>query len=101
MVLVVPVPSWWTCPVYCLRVSPLYVIFLTFVREILITMFTTWYLGSPKLLSLQIVGNSIEGTELRVNKRYWGGEEGDSVFRWFRVHLLNFILGKFYDVLIC
>ncbi|KAH7544588.1 hypothetical protein FEM48_Zijuj01G0001700 [Ziziphus jujuba var. spinosa] len=40
--------------------------------------------GSPKLLSLQIVGNSIEGTELRVNKRYWGGEEGDSVFRWFR-----------------
>lgn len=40
--------------------------------------------GSPRLLSLQIVGNSIEGTTLSVEKKYWGGEEGDSVFRWFR-----------------
>ncbi|KAE7996085.1 hypothetical protein FH972_000834 [Carpinus fangiana] len=40
--------------------------------------------GSPRLLSLQIVGNAIEGTTLSVEKKYWGGEEGDSVFRWFR-----------------
>ncbi|KAF5472567.1 hypothetical protein F2P56_009278 [Juglans regia] len=40
--------------------------------------------GSPRLLSLQIVGNAIEGTPLSVEKKYWGGEEGDSVFRWFR-----------------
>lgn len=88
-------------PIYYLCVSPLYVIIFTFVREILIPMFTTWYLGSPRLLSLQIVGNAIEGTELSVNKRYWGGEEGDSVFRWFRVSLFNFILGDFFYILIC
>ncbi|XP_050287911.1 187-kDa microtubule-associated protein AIR9 isoform X2 [Quercus robur] len=40
--------------------------------------------GSPRLLSLQIVGNDIEGATLSVDKKYWGGEEGDSVFRWFR-----------------
>lgn len=40
--------------------------------------------GSPRLLSLQIVGNAIEGATLSVDKKYWGGEEGDSVFRWFR-----------------
>lgn len=40
--------------------------------------------GSPRLLSLQIVGTSVEGTTLSVDKKYWGGEEGDSVFRWFR-----------------
>ncbi|KAJ4702992.1 microtubule-associated AIR9-like protein [Melia azedarach] len=40
--------------------------------------------GSPKLLSLQIVGAAVEGTVLSIDKRYWGGEEGDSVFRWFR-----------------
>ncbi|XP_022762690.1 187-kDa microtubule-associated protein AIR9-like isoform X2 [Durio zibethinus] len=39
--------------------------------------------GSPRLLALQIVGNAVEGTILSVDKRYWGGEEGDSVFRWF------------------
>ncbi|XP_026383847.1 187-kDa microtubule-associated protein AIR9-like isoform X1 [Papaver somniferum] len=39
--------------------------------------------GSPKLLSLEILGKSIEGTTLQVEKQYWGGEEGDSVFRWF------------------
>lgn len=40
--------------------------------------------GSPKLLSLKIVGAAVEGTVLSVDKKYWGGEEGDSVFRWFR-----------------
>ncbi|KAL5577368.1 hypothetical protein UlMin_019067 [Ulmus minor] len=40
--------------------------------------------GSPRLLSLQIVGNAIEGTTLSVDKKYWGGQEGDSIFRWFR-----------------
>ncbi|XP_039006552.1 187-kDa microtubule-associated protein AIR9-like [Hibiscus syriacus] len=40
--------------------------------------------GSPRLLALQIVGNAVEGTILSVEKKYWGGEEGDSVFRWFR-----------------
>ncbi|KAF2317884.1 hypothetical protein GH714_041204 [Hevea brasiliensis] len=40
--------------------------------------------GSPRLLSLQIIGIAVEGTQLSVDKKYWGGEEGDSVFRWFR-----------------
>ncbi|KAM7505783.1 hypothetical protein LguiB_004687 [Lonicera macranthoides] len=40
--------------------------------------------GNPRLLSLRIVGTAIEGTALSVEKKYWGGEEGDSVFRWFR-----------------
>ncbi|KAA8519385.1 hypothetical protein F0562_013641 [Nyssa sinensis] len=40
--------------------------------------------GSPRLLSLRIVGTAVEGTTLTVDKKYWGGEEGDSVFRWFR-----------------
>ncbi|XWS55352.1 hypothetical protein CRYUN_Cryun10bG0167200 [Craigia yunnanensis] len=40
--------------------------------------------GSPRLLALQIVGDAVEGTILSVDKRYWGGEEGDSVFHWFR-----------------
>ncbi|KAM6551906.1 hypothetical protein CsatB_001714 [Cannabis sativa] len=40
--------------------------------------------GSPRLISLQIVGTHIEGTTLSVDKKYWGGEEGESVFRWFR-----------------
>ncbi|XP_068655160.1 187-kDa microtubule-associated protein AIR9-like isoform X2 [Aristolochia californica] len=39
--------------------------------------------GSPRLLSLQIVGEEIEASVLNVDKKYWGGEEGDSVFRWF------------------
>lgn len=46
-------------------------------------------LGSPKLLSLKIVGAAVEGTVLSVDKKYWGGEEGDSVFRWFRVLIFN------------
>lgn len=40
--------------------------------------------GSPRLLSLRMVGTAVEGTTLYVKKQYWGGEEGDSVFRWFR-----------------
>ncbi|XP_023758150.1 187-kDa microtubule-associated protein AIR9 isoform X1 [Lactuca sativa] len=43
--------------------------------------------GSPRLMSLQVVGTPVEGTTLSVNKQYWGGEEGESVFRWFRTSL--------------
>ncbi|KAK9155120.1 hypothetical protein Sjap_002600 [Stephania japonica] len=43
--------------------------------------------GSPMLLSLQIVGEAIEGTTLHVDKKYWGGEEGDSVYHWFLTSL--------------
>ncbi|KAG1348232.1 putative 187-kDa microtubule-associated protein AIR9 [Cocos nucifera] len=39
--------------------------------------------GSPRLLSLQIMGTAVEGTTLVADKKYWGGEEGDSVFHWF------------------
>ncbi|KAG1368409.1 putative 187-kDa microtubule-associated protein AIR9 [Cocos nucifera] len=39
--------------------------------------------GSPRLLSLQVMGKAVEGTTLVANKKYWGGEEGDSIFRWF------------------
>ncbi|KAF8413517.1 hypothetical protein HHK36_001507 [Tetracentron sinense] len=39
--------------------------------------------GSPRLLFLQILGKAVEGTTLHVEKKYWGGEEGDSAFRWF------------------
>lgn len=42
-------------------------------------------LGSPRLLSLQIIGTAVEGTTLNVEKKYWGGEEGESIYRWFRV----------------
>lgn len=40
--------------------------------------------GSPRLLSLHIVGNAVEGATLCVDKKYWGGEEGNSIFCWFR-----------------
>ncbi|KZV48806.1 hypothetical protein F511_09227 [Dorcoceras hygrometricum] len=40
--------------------------------------------GSPRLLSLQIIGTEVEGTTLTVEKKYWGGEEGQSIYRWFR-----------------
>ncbi|CAH9134676.1 unnamed protein product [Cuscuta epithymum] len=40
--------------------------------------------GTPRLLSLQIVGVAIEGSTLHVEKEYWGGEEGDSVYHWFK-----------------
>ncbi|XP_010923670.1 187-kDa microtubule-associated protein AIR9 isoform X1 [Elaeis guineensis] len=39
--------------------------------------------GSPRLLSLQVTGKAVEGMTLVANKKYWGGQEGDSVFRWF------------------
>lgn len=39
--------------------------------------------GSPKLLSLHIVGEPIEGSELQVGKEYWGGEEGICKVQWF------------------
>ncbi|KAK6150135.1 hypothetical protein DH2020_017660 [Rehmannia glutinosa] len=41
--------------------------------------------GSPRVLSLQIIGTAVEGTTLNVEKKYWGGEEGESIYRWFRV----------------
>ncbi|CAA0823754.1 187-kDa microtubule-associated protein AIR9, partial [Striga hermonthica] len=40
--------------------------------------------GSPRVLSLQLIGTTVEGTTLNVEKKYWGGEEGESVYRWFR-----------------
>ncbi|KNA25666.1 hypothetical protein SOVF_002920 [Spinacia oleracea] len=40
--------------------------------------------GSPRLISLQITGQSVEGSALVAEKLYWGGEEGESVFCWFR-----------------
>ncbi|XP_027366103.1 187-kDa microtubule-associated protein AIR9 isoform X1 [Abrus precatorius] len=40
--------------------------------------------GSPRLLSLHIVGNAVEGTMLQIEKKYWGGEEGDSIYCWLR-----------------
>lgn len=57
-----------------------------------------WCLGSPRLLSLHIVGDAVEGTTLRTEKMYWGGEEGNSVYRWLRVLLLlNFCAVKVFD----
>lgn len=40
--------------------------------------------GSPKLLSLQILGDPTEGAELQIEKTYWGGTEGASRIQWFR-----------------
>ncbi|CAH8264737.1 unnamed protein product [Arabidopsis lyrata] len=42
--------------------------------------------GNPSTVSLQVVGAPVEGTTLSVEKEYWGGEEGASVFRWFRTN---------------
>ncbi|ESQ52069.1 hypothetical protein EUTSA_v10016130mg [Eutrema salsugineum] len=42
--------------------------------------------GNPRAVSLQIVGAAVEGTMLSAEKEYWGGEEGASVFRWFRTN---------------
>lgn len=39
--------------------------------------------GSPKLISLEILGNPLEGSELQVEKVYWGGVEGHSKMQWF------------------
>jgi hypothetical protein len=35
------------------------------------------------------MGEAIEGTTLGTNKRYWGGEEGDTIFRWILVGYLR------------
>lgn len=42
--------------------------------------------GNPRAVSLQVVGAAVEGTVLSAEKEYWGGEEGASVFRWFRTN---------------
>ncbi|XP_024515548.1 187-kDa microtubule-associated protein AIR9 [Selaginella moellendorffii] len=39
--------------------------------------------GSPKLLTFQIVGEPVEGAELKIEKKYWGGKEGSSNIQWF------------------
>jgi hypothetical protein len=39
----------------------------------------------PSLLSLEVTGEAIEGTTMVASKRYWGGEEGDTMFRWILV----------------
>ena len=41
--------------------------------------------GFPKLQSLQILGDPIEGGKLHVEKTYWGGIEGFSKLQWFLV----------------
>lgn len=38
--------------------------------------------GMPTLLSLEVTGEAIEGKTMAASKRYWGGEEGDTMFRW-------------------
>lgn len=40
--------------------------------------------GTPRLLSLKIIGEGVEGIALHTEKKYWGGEEGDSIYHWFR-----------------
>ncbi|KAJ0262088.1 187-kDa microtubule-associated protein AIR9 [Hirschfeldia incana] len=42
--------------------------------------------GNPRAVSLQVIGAAVEGTMLTAEKEYWGGEEGASVFRWFRTN---------------
>lgn len=56
--------------------------------------------GSPRLLSLQIVGTTVEGSSLTVDKKYWGGKEGDSIFRWFRVSSCESIFVELYKPMI-
>ncbi|KAL5197898.1 hypothetical protein ABZP36_001410 [Zizania latifolia] len=38
--------------------------------------------GRPTLLSLELTGEAIEGTTMIANRRYWGGEEGKTIFHW-------------------
>lgn len=47
--------------------------------------FSFIFVGSPRLLSLRILGSCVEGTKLTAEKKYWGGEEGSSIYRWFLV----------------
>jgi hypothetical protein len=42
------------------------------------------------------MGEAIEGTTLGTNKRYWGGEEGDTIFCWILVGYLNTIILFFF-----
>lgn len=46
--------------------------------------------GSPRLISLDVVGQPVEGTTLVANKRYWGGEEGNTIFQWFLVPYFHY-----------
>uniref|UniRef100_A0A0E0AFR8 Uncharacterized protein n=1 Tax=Oryza glumipatula TaxID=40148 RepID=A0A0E0AFR8_9ORYZ len=39
-------------------------------------------LGRPTILSLELTGEAIEGTTMVASRRYWGGEEGETIFRW-------------------
>ncbi|KAG0500752.1 hypothetical protein HPP92_000824 [Vanilla planifolia] len=41
--------------------------------------------GSPRLLYLKIIGDGVEGTTLHAEKKYWGGEEGNSVYQWLQI----------------
>ncbi|EPS66807.1 hypothetical protein M569_07968, partial [Genlisea aurea] len=43
--------------------------------------------GNPRLLSFQVKGTAVEGNTLNVEKKYWGGEEGETIYRWFRTGL--------------
>ncbi|CAM8932942.1 unnamed protein product [Rhodiola kirilowii] len=40
--------------------------------------------GSPRVMALQVKGTAVECSTLTVDKKYWGGQEGESLFRWFR-----------------
>ncbi|KAI5064749.1 hypothetical protein GOP47_0019444 [Adiantum capillus-veneris] len=42
--------------------------------------------GVPKLLSLNIVGDPVEGSHLRIVKSYCGGLEGTSKLQWFQMN---------------
>ncbi|KAF7138111.1 hypothetical protein RHSIM_Rhsim07G0133800 [Rhododendron simsii] len=39
----------------------------------------------PLALVFHFCSTTVEGSTLTVDKKYWGGKEGNSVFRWFRV----------------
>ncbi|KMZ63756.1 hypothetical protein ZOSMA_39G00270, partial [Zostera marina] len=39
--------------------------------------------GTPSILALEILGEAIEGVTLFADRKYWGGDEGTSVFHWF------------------
>jgi hypothetical protein len=41
--------------------------------------------GRPTILSLELTGEAIEGTTMVASRRYWGGEEGETIFRWILV----------------
>lgn len=56
--------------------------------------------GSPRLLSLQITGTAVEGNILNVKKKYWGGEEGESIYRWFRVLYMIWSVISIFSVLV-